>query len=82
MGREEIISTVLTYLDEHLKEERGYIGQSFYKDDFFKLFKEAYKQGYFDPSSGSPLLTRRLSENREPTAETPFRPVSSIILVK
>lgn len=56
MTQEQIIDTVITYLDQHLKDVRGYMGQEPYKGDFFKLFKEAYRNRYFHPSS-RPRLT-------------------------
>ena len=58
MNQEEIISTALTYLKEHLDKNgmRGHMDQEPYKGDFFRLFKEAYINNYFD-SSSSPLLT-------------------------
>lgn len=58
MDQEEIISTALTYLKQHLDEKgmRGHMDQEPYKGDWFRLFKEAYNNNYFDYSA-SPLLT-------------------------
>ena len=56
MTQKQIIDEVITHLDLHLKDVLGYIGQEPYKGDFFKLFKEAYREGYFQPSS-NPRLT-------------------------
>jgi hypothetical protein len=56
MTQEEIIQKVLEYLDQHLRGGRGYIGQEPYKGDFFALFKEAFRNGYFEVSP-RPLLT-------------------------
>ena len=56
MTQEEIIERLIRYLDSHLKGEWGDIGQEPYKSDFFKLFKEAYRNGYCDDQA-SPRLT-------------------------
>ena len=56
MTQEEIIERLIELLDQHLKDVRGYIGQEPYKGDFFKLFKEAYRNRYFDVQA-DPLLT-------------------------
>ena len=56
MTQEEIIQQVQKLLDLHLKRVSGYIGQEPYKGDFFKLFREAYHNHYFDVLS-SPRLT-------------------------
>ena len=49
MTRDEIVTELLCLLDMHLKGARGYMGQRGYKEDFFKLFKDAYSAGYFTP---------------------------------
>lgn len=56
MKQEEILDKIIEYLREHLESRRGYIGQDPYKSDFFELFREAYKNDYFDFSS-TPRLT-------------------------
>ncbi len=56
MTQEKIINEFHQLLDMHLKGTLGYIGQEPYKGDFFKLFKEAYRNNYFDASS-HPRLT-------------------------
>lgn len=58
MSQEEILDKIIKYLKEHLDKNgpRGYIGQDPYKSDFFELFREAYKNDYFDFSS-TPRLT-------------------------
>ncbi len=56
MTQDEIINQIVEYLDQHLHGMRGAMGQEPYKGDFFKLFKEAYRGGYFDVTS-SPRLT-------------------------
>jgi hypothetical protein len=50
MERDEIINTLVGYLDQQLKELRGYIGQEPSRSDFFKLFREAYERDYFEVS--------------------------------
>lgn len=56
MTQEEIIQHLHELLDLHLKLIRGYVGQEPYKGNFFRLFMEAYRNGYFERSS-RPLLT-------------------------
>lgn len=56
MTQQDIIRELHELLDMHLKGTRGYIGQEPYKGDFFKLFQEAYRSGFIEPSS-SPRLT-------------------------
>ncbi len=55
MTPEKIIEEIIDCLDSHLKGGRGYIGQEPYKGDFFKLFKEAYRNGYFEDSTSQRL---------------------------
>lgn len=62
MTQEEIIERLIAYLDQHLKDVRGYIGQEPYKGDFFKLFKEAHRNGYFDERAHPRLTGDSLSE--------------------
>lgn len=56
MKQEEIIQKVHDLLDMHLRGLRGDIGQGAYKSDFFKLFRDAHRNRYFETSS-SPRLT-------------------------
>ena len=56
MTQDEIINQIVEYLDQHLRGARGAMSQEPYKGDFFKLFEEAYRGGYFDVTS-SPRLT-------------------------
>src|SRR5947209_20069415 len=51
MTQNEIIDTLVEYLDQHLKEIRGHIGRDSYKGEILKLFADAYRSGYFDDSS-------------------------------
>lgn len=55
MTQEEIVRELVNYLEQHLSGVRGSMDQEPYKGDFFRLFKEAFQQGYFD--SGRPILT-------------------------
>jgi len=50
MTSEEILDQIIKYLDQHLSIGGRDIGQDHYKSDFFKLCKEAHKNGYFEPS--------------------------------
>ncbi len=56
MSQQEIIKDLHDLLDSHLKGGREYIGPEPYIGDFFKLFREAYQNHYFDVSS-NPRLT-------------------------
>ena len=62
MTQDEIIERIIVYLDQHLKGGRGYVGQEPYKGDFFKLFKEAYRNNFFDVSSRPRLTGDSLSD--------------------
>jgi len=55
MTGEEILRALNRLLDLHL-EIRCSIHQAGYKDDYFNLFLEAYRNGHFEPSA-SPRLT-------------------------
>jgi len=54
MTQEEIIKKVIAFLN--LMRSGASIAQEPYKSDLFNLFKNAYKNGYFERSS-SPCLT-------------------------
>ena len=54
MEREEIIEGFLDLLKFHFKGGAS-VHQEPYKGELFKLFKEAYHNGYFE--TGSPILT-------------------------
>ena len=56
MNRDEIIREVIDLLEQHLGGTRGAMDQEPYKGDFFKLFKEAYRQGLMEPG-GQRMLT-------------------------
>ncbi len=54
MTPDEIIKQIIDYLKGHLHGSRGAI-EGNYKADFFKLFREAYDENYFDESSRAGL---------------------------
>ena len=56
MTGEEIIRRIQEYLEQHRQGTRGHITQDPYKEDIFKLFREAYEGGYFNIGS-NPRLT-------------------------
>ena len=62
MTPDEIIKRIIDYLDGHLGGSRGSMHQEPYKGDFFKLFREAYDNGYFDESSRPGLRGDALRE--------------------
>ena len=51
MTQDDVIAQIIEFLDGQLKDIRGHIAQEPYKGDVFKLFKDAYHNGYFDESS-------------------------------
>ncbi len=62
MTQEEIIKALIVLLDGHLTGLRGSMQQEPYKGDFFELFAQARRIGYFEPPS-SPLLTADLQRD-------------------
>ena len=56
MTQEEIITRLIDLLDLHLQGGFGSIHQDPYKNDIFKLFREAYRKRYFE-SFSKPRLT-------------------------
>ena len=56
MTQDEILRQLQSLLDQHYKGMRGGIGERQYKSDFFRLFRDAYDQGYCDESA-APRLT-------------------------
>ena len=56
MTQEEIITRLIDLLDLHLQGGFGSVHQDPYKNNIFKLFREAYRKRYFDPFS-RPRLT-------------------------
>ncbi len=56
MTQEELIKALIALLDGHLTGLRGSVQQEPYKQDFFALFSQVHRIGYFEPPS-SPLLT-------------------------
>lgn len=56
MEGERLRDKLREFLNEHLVQHRGYLGQEPYKKDLFRLFKLAYEGNYFDVKA-SPRLT-------------------------
>jgi hypothetical protein len=63
----EIAHKLISYLNQHLNESRGYMGQSPYQDDIFQLFQEAYENKCYlitcSPRLTADGLTDYLSQN-------------------
>ena len=51
MKRDEIIEEVTSYLNSQFQGGKGSIHQEPYKMDAFKLFAEAYNQGFIEDGS-------------------------------
>ena len=49
-GQEELIRQICHLIDNQMHRVTGHIGQSPCREDFFKIFQEAYKRGYFSPA--------------------------------
>jgi hypothetical protein len=56
MTQEEIITRLIDLLDLHLQGGFESVNQDPYKNDIFKLFREAYRKRYFE-SFSRPRLT-------------------------
>ena len=56
MTQEEIITSLIDRLDFHLRSGFGSVHQDHYKNEIFKLFREAYRKRYFE-SYSTPRLT-------------------------
>jgi len=56
MTQEEIITRLIDLLVFHLQGGFGSVHQDPYKNDIFKLFREAYRKRYFE-SFSTPRLT-------------------------
>lgn len=56
MTAEQILDAIEEYMDQHVLNVRGSIHQDPYKSDFFRLFAEAYNEGYMSLES-QPRLT-------------------------
>jgi hypothetical protein len=55
MQAEEILDALEEYLGQYVGGTRGLAWQAPYKGDLFKLFLQAYKQGYVQSTGPAPL---------------------------
>lgn len=55
MQSEEILDALEEYLGQYVGGTRGLAWQEPYRGDLFKLFLQAYKQGYVQSAGPSPL---------------------------
>lgn len=62
MTAEDILKKIQVYLEKHSKDPSGWINQSIYKQNFFRLFEVSYKQGFFSPSSHPRLTTDAMAD--------------------
>lgn len=56
MNEEEILTRMIFLLEAHYEGSLGSMHQRDYKDSFFTLFRDAYRQGFLDESC-SPRFT-------------------------
>jgi hypothetical protein len=56
MQAEEILDALDEYLRQYSGHTRGLAWQEPYKGDLFKLFLQAYKQGYVQSTGPAPLI--------------------------
>jgi hypothetical protein len=56
MQAEEILDALEEYLRQYVGRTRGLAWQEPYKGDLFKLFLQAYKQGYVQSAGPAPLI--------------------------
>jgi hypothetical protein len=71
MQSEEILDALEEYLGQYVGGTRGFAWQDPYRGDLFKLFLQAYKQGYVS-SAGTGSLTGTAIQN---ALSTRFQPV-------
>jgi hypothetical protein len=55
MQSEEILDTLEEYLGQYVGSTRGLAWQDPYRGDLFRLFLQAYKQGYVQSAAPAPL---------------------------
>ena len=55
MQSEEILDALEEYLGQYVGHTRGLAWQEPYRGDLFKLFLQAYKQGYVQSAGPAPL---------------------------
>ena len=56
MQSEEILDALEEYLGQYVGGTRGLAWQDPYRSDLFKLFLQAYKQGYVQSAGPAPLI--------------------------
>jgi hypothetical protein len=62
MQAEEILDALEEYLRQYVGLTRGLAWQEPYKGDLFKLFLQAYKQGYVQSTGPAPLTGSAIRE--------------------
>jgi len=62
MQSEEILDALEEYLRQYVGGTRGLAWQAPYKGDLFKLFMQAYKQGYVQSAGPAPLTGTAIRE--------------------
>jgi hypothetical protein len=55
MQSEEILDALEEYLGQYVGGTRGFAWQDPYRGDLFRLFMQAYKQGYVSSAGPAPL---------------------------
>ena len=75
MQSEEILDALEEYLGQYVGRTRGLAWQDPYRGDLFKLFLQAYKQGYVQSAGPAPLtgsaIRDELLERYQPTSPSP-----------
>ena len=71
MQSDEILDTLEEYLGQYVGGTRGYAWQDPYRGDLFKLFLQAYKQGYVSSAGPAPLTGSAIRD----ALSTRFQPV-------
>jgi hypothetical protein len=62
MQAEEILDALEEYLGQYVGGTRGLAWQAPYKGDLFKLFLQAYKQGYVQSTGPAPLTSSAIRD--------------------
>jgi hypothetical protein len=62
MQSEEILDTLEEYLRQYVGGTRALAWEAPYKGDLFKLFMQAYKQGYVQSTGPAPLTGSAIRE--------------------
>lgn len=78
MQSEEILDALEEYLRQYSGRTRGLAWQEPYKGDLFKLFIQAYTQGYVQSTGPAPLLGSAIREEfmvrYKPASPSPEQP--------